>query len=137
MKTMETIYVVAAALVAEDGRVLLQQRPKGSSLADLWEFPGGKLEPGETPEAALVREIREELGVALEADALIPTGFTTVSGDGRSLILLLYRTTIWSGEPLPLHATALRWEKPEAMHQLAMPPADYPLADTLALVLGA
>ena len=92
--------VVAAALVDEEGRVLLQQRPGGKALAGLWEFPGGKLEPGETPEAALVRELHEELAITVAPDALEPAGFATEPLPGRHLLLLLYVIRSWSGTPV-------------------------------------
>ena len=124
--------VVAAALVAADGRVLLQQRPAGKQHGGLWEFPGGKLEAGESPEAALVRELGEELGIVVDARDLAPVTFASAAAGSRHLLLLLYRITRWSGEPRPLDATALAWVHPSAMATRPMPPADYPLAAALA-----
>ena len=124
--------VVAAALVAADGRVLLQQRPAGKQHGGLWEFPGGKLEAGESPEAALVRELGEELGIVVDPLDLTPVTFASAAAGSRHLLLLLYRTTRWSGEPRPLDAAALAWVQPCAMAGWAMPPADYPLAAALA-----
>lgn len=123
--------VVAAALVDLEGRVLLQQRPEGKSLAGLWEFPGGKVEPGETPEAALIRELEEELGIAVPQACLAPATFASAPLGDRHLLLLLYVTRKWSGVPRALEATALRWVKPVEMHALAMPPADRPLIGLL------
>ena len=124
--------VVAGALALADGRVLLQQRPEGRQHAGLWEFPGGKVEPGETPEAALVRELGEELGIRVDPAALSPAAFVTAPLPGRTLILLLYRVAAWAGEPRALDAAALAWVPPAAMAAWPMPPADYPLAAYLA-----
>lgn len=123
--------VVAAALTDGAGRVLLQERPPGKSLAGLWEFPGGKIEPGETPEAALVRELHEELGITVAIDALRPITFASHDLGERHLLLLLYRVEVWTGAPVALEASALCWERPDAMHRLPMPPADVPLVDAL------
>lgn len=123
--------VVAAALVDLDGRVLLQQRPEGKSLAGLWEFPGGKVEAGETPEAALIRELEEELGIAVPHACLAPATFASAALGERHLVLLLYITRKWSGVPRALEAAALRWVRPADMHGLAMPPADRPLIGLL------
>jgi 8-oxo-dGTP diphosphatase len=123
----ETLFVVAAALVADDGKILLQQRPAGRSMAGLWEFPGGKVERGETPESALVREIAEELGICITKEALAPIAFASEGIGDAHLILLLYLVEAWEGTPSALHATALRWEDPLSMRELPMPPADLPL----------
>ena len=124
--------VVAAVLRDDDGRVLLQQRPAGKAHAELWEFPGGKVEPGETPEAALSRELGEELGIVVDPAALTPVTFASVAAGGRPMLLLLYRAGAWSGTPAPLEAAALAWVRPADMAALPMPPADYPLAEHLA-----
>lgn len=124
--------VVAAALVAADGSVLLQQRPAGKQHGGLWEFPGGKLEAGESPEAALVRELGEELGIVVDPLDLTPVTFASAAAGSRHLLLLLFRITRWSGEPRPLDAAALAWVHPSAMATRPMPPADYPLAAALA-----
>ncbi|MGW8281269.1 (deoxy)nucleoside triphosphate pyrophosphohydrolase [Sphingomonas aurantiaca] len=123
--------VVAAAMVDLEGRVLLQQRPEGKSLAGLWEFPGGKVEPGETPEAALIRELEEELGIAVPHACLAPAAFASAQLGDRHLVLLLYITRKWTGVPRALEATALRWVRPSEMHALPMPPADRPLIGLL------
>lgn len=123
--------VVAAALIGEDGRVLLQQRSPGRQMAGLWEFPGGKIEAGETPEAALVRELREELGIEVDLPSLSPATFASAGLEGRHLLLLLYICRDWSGVPQALDAAALRWVHPQQMHDLPMPPADKPLIDLL------
>ena len=127
--------VVAVALVDGDGRVLLQQRPEGRAMAGLWEFPGGKVEPGELPEAALVRELREELGIDVEAACLAPATFASEPLAGRHLLLLLYACRKWKGMPQPLEASALRWVRPIEMHGMAMPPADRPLIGLIEALL--
>ncbi|HEX8191311.1 MAG TPA: (deoxy)nucleoside triphosphate pyrophosphohydrolase [Allosphingosinicella sp.] len=130
-----TMLVVAAALRAPDGRVLLQQRPEGKAMAGLWEFPGGKVEEGERPEAALARELEEELGIEVEAGRLAPACFASAPLGDRHLLLLLYLCREWRGEPRALHATALRWATPGEMRGLAMPPADAPLIGLLEALL--
>jgi len=128
-----TMLVVAAALMNAEGQVLVAQRPGGKQHAGLWEFPGGKVEVGEGPRGALVRELREELGIAVEPLALDPIAFSESTGK-RHLVLLLYRCRSWEGEPRALDAAATRWIAPDALADLPMPPADYPLA--AALVAG-
>lgn len=125
------IFVSAAALVDADGRVLVQQRPQGKSMAGLWEFPGGKVEPHETPEAALVRELKEELGIDTDQSCLAPAAFASEPLDGRHLLLLLYSCRKWRGQPQPLHASAIAWRRPHELYALAMPPADRPLIGLL------
>jgi 8-oxo-dGTP diphosphatase len=129
--------VVAAALVDTEGRVLLQQRAPGRSMAGLWEFPGGKVESAELPEAALVRELEEELGIRVGATDLAPACFASEMVGDRHMILLLYICRDWRGEPRPLDATALRWVRPADMAALAMPPADKPLIGLLEALLQA
>jgi 8-oxo-dGTP diphosphatase len=125
------LLVVAVALIDGEGRVLVQQRPEGKPMAGLWEFPGGKVEPGELPEAALIREIEEELGVGLGRDALTPALFASEGLGARHLLLLLYLARDWEGEPEARHASALQWLAPGALRGLAMPPADVPLIGLL------
>jgi 8-oxo-dGTP diphosphatase len=127
--------VVAAALADGNGRILLQQRSPGRSMAGLWEFPGGKVEPGETPEAALVREIEEELGIVLEPAELIPASFASAPVAGCHMVLLLYLCHTWSGDPRPLDASALKWACPAEMIAEEMPPADRPLIAALESLL--
>ncbi len=119
--------VVAVALVDADGRILLQQRPPGKSLAGLWEFPGGKIEPGETPEAALIRELAEELGISVSTACLAPATFASAPLGDRHLLLLLFVCRKWEGTPRAIEASALTWVRPVQMHALPMPPADRPL----------
>jgi 8-oxo-dGTP diphosphatase len=121
------LIVTAAALIDRDGRLLVQQRPEGKSMAGLWEFPGGKLEPDETPEACLIRELDEELGIATDAACLAPAAFASEPLGDRHLLLLLYICRKWRGVPEPLEAAAIRWVRPVELHGLAMPPADRPL----------
>ncbi len=125
------LLVVAAALVDADRRVLLQQRPAGKSLAGLWEFPGGKVEAGETPEEALIRELEEELGIAVPHACLAPAAFASAPLGDRHLLLLLYITRKWVGVPRALEAAGLKWVRPADMHALPMPPADRPLIGLL------
>lgn len=129
------LLVVAVALIDGDGRVLVQQRPPGKPMAGLWEFPGGKVEAGEVPEAALIRELAEELGIAIDPRALAPASFASEGLGGRHLLLLLYFAREWEGTPEPHHASALQWVRPAAMRALAMPPADVPLVDALERLL--
>ena len=123
--------VVAVALVDGEGRVLLQQRLPGRTMAGLWEFPGGKVEPGERPEAALIRELEEELGIATDEACLAPAAFASADNDGRHMLLLLYICRKWRGDPRPLDAAALQWVRPARMFALDMPPADKPLIGLL------
>jgi len=129
------LLVVAVALVDAEGRVLVQQRPPGKPMAGLWEFPGGKVEPGEVPEAALVRELAEELGIHVAPEALVPIAFASERLGERHLLLLLYVAREWAGTPEPRHASALRWARPGEMRALTMPPADVPLVDALERLL--
>ncbi len=126
------LVIVAAALVDGDGRVLVQQRAAGRPMAGLWEFPGGKIEPGESLEDALVRELAEELGISTESACLAPAGFGTApKDDGGELLLLLYICRKWRGIPQALDAAALRWSHPRNLYDLPMPPADIPLIGLL------
>lgn len=127
--------VVAAALVGADRKVLLQQRAPGRSMAGLWEFPGGKVEPGEAPETALARELHEELGIEVANQALIPTCFASAPNAGAHMILLLYVCREWGGEPQPLDASGLKWLAPMEMDPAEMPPADQPLIALLDALL--
>ena len=122
-----TMIVVAAALVDAERRILLQQRAPGRSMAGLWEFPGGKVESGESPEAALARELHEELGIDVAEEALVPACFASAPNAGTHMILLLYVCRKWGGEPRPLDASGLKWLTPAEMEPAEMPPADQPL----------
>jgi 8-oxo-dGTP diphosphatase len=129
--------VVAAALIDAAGRCLLQKRAAGKSMAGLWEFPGGKVEIGETPEAALVRELSEELGILVDVADLDASCFASEPMEGRHLLLLLYICRVWVGDPLPLDAAELRWVSVEHITSLDMPPADKPLALMLERLMRA
>lgn len=125
------VWVVAVAPIATDGRVLLQRRRLDRAHGGLWEFPGGKIEPGESPEAAARREIAEELGVDLDVRDLHPVSFAS----DPPHIVLLYICREWRGEPRCLDAEEIAWFAPEALARLAMPPLDYPLAEALLAAL--
>ena len=135
MQKNPTMTVVAAALVDEAGRVLLQQRRPDRSMAGLWEFPGGKVETGELPEAALARELEEELGIRVEPAALAPACFASAPVGDCHMVLLLYVCRRWTGAPRPLDASALEWVRPADMAGLAMPPADRPLIPLLEALI--
>ncbi len=121
------LLVVAAALVDADNRVLLAQRPEGKSMAGLWEFPGGKLDPGETPEAALVRELREELGIEVSPPCLAPLTFASHDHGGFHLLMPLYVCRKWRGLARPLEGQQLAWVEKQRLRDYPMPPADAPL----------
>lgn len=123
--------VVAVALVDRDGRLLVQQRPEGGEMPGLWEFPGGKVEPGETPERALIRELHEELDICVEQACLAPACFASEALGERHLLLLLYICRKWDGIVAARHASALRWMRPIELYQIEMPPADKPLIGLL------
>jgi 8-oxo-dGTP diphosphatase len=129
------LLVVACALVDPDGRVLVAQRPPGKPMAGLWEFPGGKLRPGETPEAGLIRELREELGVDTEASCLAPLSFASHAYDSFHLLMPLYVCRVWRGDPAAREGQALRWSRPRELRHLPMPAADKPLIPVLEELL--
>ena len=130
-KSPTMLFVVAAALTNEKGEILLQKRPAHAQMGGLWEFPGGKVDMGESPENALVRELEEELGIIVSARDLTPETFASEPLDDRNLVLLLYRCVSWTGPPTPIYASDLQWALPEDMTALPMPPADYPLVRKL------
>lgn len=125
------MWVVAAAVIDAEARVLVQQRPPGKSMAGLWEFPGGKVEVGETPEAALVRELHEELGIEVDPIDLVAGPFASEPLGERHLIMLVYVCRKWRGVPVAQDATAVAWHHPAELHDLPMPPADGPLVKFL------
>jgi 8-oxo-dGTP diphosphatase len=129
------VLVAACALVDVDGRVLVAQRPPGKPMAGLWEFPGGKLHAGETPEQCLIRELKEELGVDTEASCLAPLTFASHGYDGFHLLMPLYVCRVWRGDPTPQEGQALRWVRPRELRALPMPPADLPLIPVLEELL--
>ena len=133
---MKLLTVVAVALVDSDGRVLLAQRPEGKQLAGLWEFPGGKLEPGERPEEALIRELQEELGITVKTPCLAPLTFASHAYDDFHLLMPLYICRKWEGFVQSREGQALKWVKPKALRDYPMPPADAPLIPHLVDLLG-
>lgn len=128
---MKTVLVSAVALIDVDGRVLLAQRPKGKSMAGLWEFPGGKIEPGETPEHALVRELEEELGINTWSSCLSPLTFASHSYDDFHLLMPLFACRKWEGIPTPREGQVLKWVHARDLNSYPMPPADIPLIPIL------
>lgn len=130
------LVVAACVLIDSDGRVLIAQRPAGKAMAGLWEFPGGKREAGESSRAALVRELDEELGIAVDPDDLMPCGFVVEPRERGELILLLFACHRWRGVAAPLTASELRWVEADALAGYAMPPADVPLAAGLVRYLS-
>jgi 8-oxo-dGTP diphosphatase len=125
------LLVVAVALVDADGRILLSQRPEGKSLAGLWEFPGGKLEAGERPEAALIRELNEELGIEVEEPCLAPLSFASHAYEDFHLLMPLYICRRWAGVATGREGQVLKWVRPKDLRAYPMPPADEPLIPAL------
>ncbi|HEY0104020.1 MAG TPA: (deoxy)nucleoside triphosphate pyrophosphohydrolase [Brevundimonas sp.] len=121
------LLVVAVALIDGDGRVLIAKRPEGKQLAGLWEFPGGKVEPGERPEAALIRELNEELGIEVVESCLAPFVFTSHAYESFHLLMPLYLCRRWSGVVQNREHAALKWVRPDRLADYPMPPADEPL----------
>lgn len=128
---METVLVAAVALIDADGRVLLARRPEGKPMAGLWEFPGGKLKPGETPEAALARELKEELGIDVTASCLAPFTFASHGYDGFHLLMPLYVCRVWDGVVRPCEGQEIAWVRSSRLGDYPMPPADEPLVAML------
>ncbi|MBT6094386.1 MAG: (deoxy)nucleoside triphosphate pyrophosphohydrolase [Rhodospirillaceae bacterium] len=128
---MPVVLVAAVAMVDVDNRVLLQQRPEGKSMAGLWELPGGKLMAGESPEAALVRELNEELGIDITRSCLAPLTFASHRYDDFQLLMPVYACRVWKGTPTGLEGQTLKWVRPVDMTALPMPPADLPLIPLL------
>ena len=124
---LPTVLVVAVALIDVDGRVLIAQRPEGKALAGLWEFPGGKVEPGERPEEALIRELHEELGIDVNEACLAPFVFASHAYESFHLLMPLYLCRRWSGVVVKREHAALAWVKPDKLSDYPMPPADAPL----------
>jgi 8-oxo-dGTP diphosphatase len=125
------ILVAAVALIDADGRILLARRPAGKTMAGLWEFPGGKVDPGETPETALVRELAEELGIDVTASCLAPFTFASHTYPDFHLLMPLYVCRKWSGIPAAREGQQLRWVRPHHLADYPMPPADKPLVAML------
>jgi 8-oxo-dGTP diphosphatase len=128
---VKTVLVSAVALVDIDGRVLLTQRPEGKSMAGMWEFPGGKVDPGETPEAALIRELQEELGIDTWASCLAPLTFASHGYADFHLLMPLFACRKWEGTPQGREGQTLKWVRTTALRDYPMPPADLPLIPIL------
>jgi 8-oxo-dGTP diphosphatase len=126
-RDVKTLLVVAVALLDKDGRILLSKRPEGKKLAGLWEFPGGKVDPGETPERALIRELQEELGIDTRASCLAPIGFASHAYEDFHLLMPLYVCRVWQGTPQGREGQELAWVRPQRLGDYPMPPADIPL----------
>ena len=124
---MKTILVVAVVLIDRDGRVLLSQRPSGKSMAGLWEFPGGKVENGEVPEEALIRESKEELGIDTWSSCLAPLSFASHSYEDFHLLMPVFVCRKWVGSPTPMEGQALKWVNRDKLKDYPMPPADIPM----------
>ena len=125
------VLVSAVALIDRDGRVLLAQRPARKQMAGLWEFPGGKIEPGETPEAALIRELDEELGIDTAESCLAPLTFASHAYEDFHLLMMIYVCRKWSGTPRPIEGGDLAWVRAARLRDYEMPPADLPLIPVL------
>ena len=128
---MKIVLVSAVALIDIDGRVLLAQRPEGKAMAGLWEFPGGKVEEGETPEAALIRELQEELGIDTHASCLAPLAFASHSYEDFHLLMPLFACRRWQGNVRPLEGQTLAWVRAKDLRNYPMPPADEPIVPIL------
>jgi len=131
LKERMLLLVSACALVDRDGRVLIAKRPIGRSMAGLWEFPGGKVEPGETPESALIRELFEELGIDTSENCLAPFTFASHTYEEFHLIMPLYICRKWNGSIEPKEGQEFKWVKPNRLNEFEMPPADVPLVAML------
>lgn len=128
---MKVVLVSAVALIDRDGRVLVAERPEGKSMAGLWEFPGGKVEPGESPEAALIRELREELGIETWRSCLAPLTFASHSYEDFHLLMPLFACRKWEGVVTAREGQRLKWARAAELRDLPMPPADVPLVAAL------
>ena len=132
---LPVVLVVAVALIDSDGRVLLAQRPAGKAMAGLWEFPGGKVQPGEVPEAALIRELKEELDIDVTAACLAPLSFASHRYERFHLLMPLYVCRRWNGIVTPREGQALTWVRGQKLDRYEMPPADKPLVAALWVLL--
>ena len=132
---MKIVTVAACALVDPDGRVLLAQRPEGKPMAGLWEFPGGKVEPGERPEKTLIRELHEEIGIDVSEPCLAPLTFASYAYDSFHLLMPLYVCRRWDGTVTALEGQRLAWVRPNRLRDYPMPPADEPLVSHLMTLL--
>jgi 8-oxo-dGTP diphosphatase len=132
---LDLVLVAACALIDVDGRVLIAERPANKAMAGLWEFPGGKVEAGERPEDALIRELSEELGITVREPCLSPLTFASHSDPTFHLLMPLYVCRRWEGTPQPLEHARLSWVRPNRLRDYAMPPADEPLVAHLIALL--
>ena len=132
---MKSVLVVAVALIDPDGRILLSKRPEGKSLAGLWEFPGGKVETGERPEQALIRELKEELGINVEQSCLAPLTFASHAYEDFHLLMPLYVCRRWKGIAQGLEGQEIKWVRAKSLRDYPMPPADLPLIPHLVDLL--
>lgn len=133
--SVKVVLVAACALIDTDGRVLIAQRPEGKSMAGLWEFPGGKVDPGERPEDALIRELKEELGIVVNEACLAPLTFASHSYEDFHLLMPLYVCRRWEGMVTPRENQKLAWVRPNRLKEYPMPPADVPLISHLTALL--
>ena len=133
--SIKTVLVAACALIDSDGRVLLARRPPGKSMAGLWEFPGGKVEPGERPEETLIRELKEELGITVKEACLAPLTFASHGYAEFHLLMPLYICRRWEGAATALEGQVLAWVRPSRLRDYPMPPADEPLVSHLLTLL--
>jgi 8-oxo-dGTP diphosphatase len=129
------LLVAACALIDADRRVLIARRPEGKSMAGLWEFPGGKVEDGETPEQTIIRELREELAVTVTEPCLAPLTFASHNYREFHILMPLFVCRRWEGDPVPIEAQQLKWVRPNRLRDFPMPPADEPLISHLADLL--
>jgi 8-oxo-dGTP diphosphatase len=128
---LPVVLVAAAALIDTDGRILMAQRPEGKNMAGLWEFPGGKVDDGEVPEYALMRELREELAIETRPGCFFPVAFASHSYKRFHLLMPLFTCRVWDGTPRPQEGQAIKWLAPQTLYDLDMPEADIPLIDQL------
>jgi 8-oxo-dGTP diphosphatase len=133
--SVKVVLVAACALIDADGRVLIAQRPEGKSMAGLWEFPGGKVDPGERPEDALIRELKEELGIVVQEACLAPLTFASHTYEDFHLLMPLYVCRRWEGTVTPREGQKLSWVRPNRLREYPMPPADIPLISHLTTLL--
>lgn len=134
-QSLPLLTVACAVLIDAEGRILVADRPAGKDMAGLWEFPGGKVEQLESPEAALIRELREEIGIETSASCLAPCGFASHPCNGRHLLLLAFAIRKWAGTPAPREGQRLQWVSVNGLFKLEMPPADQPLLGQIAAIL--